>query len=153
MTPPPTESERILASLVVVVDTREQCPYDFPSSIRGTLPTGDYSVQGMEGRVCVERKSLSDLYGSLGHGRDRFRREWERMAEMERAAVVVEASLHDVRCSPPAYSSMHPRAVVHTLISWHARYGVPVIYAGSRKYGKQYTGYFLAQCFRHLLEK
>ena len=64
----------------IVVDTREQTPlsFSFPSII-GTLPTADYSVSGLEEDFAVERKSLPDLFGSLTSGRDRFRRELQRL--------------------------------------------------------------------------
>ena len=56
----------------VVVDTREQRPYRYPGSLRGTLPSGDYSLLGLESLVAVERKEKADAYASLGRGRARF---------------------------------------------------------------------------------
>jgi len=54
---------------VLLVDTREQDPLplhlNHPNWIGGerrvALKTGDYSVEGMEGLLCLERKSLADL--------------------------------------------------------------------------------------------
>jgi ERCC4-type nuclease len=52
--------------ITVVVDTREQEPYTFdPRSvtvIRRALPAGDYSIEGHEDSVAVERKTS---FGSL----------------------------------------------------------------------------------------
>lgn len=91
----------------IIRDTREQLPYSFHGlktdadkgnkplliqTIDRHLKTGDYSIDGLESQVTVERKSLSDLYGTLTHGRAAFIRELERMQEMEFSAVVVEAS-------------------------------------------------------------
>lgn len=143
-------TSKIVRDILIVVDTREQLPYTFPRTVSRALQAGDYSIDGLEDRVAVERKSLPDLFGSVGKGRDRFRREWERLAKMERAAVVIEASLSDVRCSPPAYSAMHPRAVVQTLIAWSVRYDVHVVFAGSRRFGQAYTGFFLAHFYNHI---
>lgn len=57
---------------VVLVDTREQYPLSFdcfPNWIAETrkqkLDVGDYSVQGMEHLLILERKSLSDLISTL----------------------------------------------------------------------------------------
>ena len=46
---------------VIVADSREQEPLTFTrlQSVRGTLYSGDYSVQGLESKFAVERKSLS----------------------------------------------------------------------------------------------
>ena len=53
-------------NLTVIVDTREQLPLELSMcTIRGTLPTGDYSILGFEEYVVVERKSLPDLIGCM----------------------------------------------------------------------------------------
>ncbi len=67
---------------VIRVDTREQTPLEFPHlpSVRGTLATGDYGLDALPRQMCVERKSVADLIGSLSTDRARFERELERMA-------------------------------------------------------------------------
>lgn len=86
--------------MTVVVDTREQRPFSFDparvTTIRGTLPVGDYSIAGHELEVVVERKSLQDYVGSITQGRARFFRELERLALYDYAAIVVEGSLEDL---------------------------------------------------------
>lgn len=118
----------------IVVDSREQLPYDFNHVVVKCLHTGDYSLEGLEVEVAIERKSLPDCYGSLGGGRKRFKEEWERMAEMNFAAVVVEASL--VEFLGQSESKMNPKAAINSLISWQVRYGVPVWFACSRTLAK-----------------
>ena len=92
----------------IAIDNREQQPYSFGlatveplgySSVRTIttyLPTGDYSIVGLEGRFAVERKSLEDLYATLGQGRSRFEAEFQRLNAMDFAAIVIEADLRDV---------------------------------------------------------
>ncbi len=77
----------------VIVDTREQAPYFVGRAWaeRGTLKTGDYSLAGYQDRVCVERKSLPDAFGSYGRGRERFEREHERLRDMD-SAILIESS-------------------------------------------------------------
>ena len=55
----------------MVIDTREKRPYSFPRSVVRGLPAGDYSIDGFEDRVAVERKTHADMYGSLGARRER----------------------------------------------------------------------------------
>lgn len=91
---------------VVIVDSREQSPFWFRGHRCGSkrqyremivrtkvagLPTGDYSLEGFEDRVTIERKSLSDAYGTFSHERERFERELLRMAKFENAAIVIES--------------------------------------------------------------
>jgi ERCC4-type nuclease len=104
------------------------------------LATGDYSILGLTDRVAVERKSLEDLFGTLGRGRDRFRDEFERLAEMDVAGVVIEASLSDIIKRPPEHSRVSPRAVVATVISWSQRWpSIHWWFADSRRLGEIFT--------------
>ncbi len=81
----------------MVVDTREQAPWRFSGRVRvvrATVPSGaDYTVEGFENLIGIERKSLADLVGSLTSGRGRFMRSLERLAERRFRAVIVEAPL------------------------------------------------------------
>lgn len=128
--------------IVIAIDTREQRPYAFPGAEVRTLPTGDYSLIGLEDRVAIERKSKADAYGSLGQGRARFRREWERLAQLDYAAVVIEDTLPGF-LQRPAHSKMNPASAVGTLLAWSVRYRVPVFFAGDRAHAQALTGKLL----------
>jgi hypothetical protein len=88
------------------------------------LPTGDYTIEGFEEEVTVERKSLGDLYATLGQGRRRFEREHQRMAAMQFAAVVIEAEWSTILGQPPPRSALNPKTIVRTAMAWSQRYGV-----------------------------
>lgn len=122
---------------VVLVDQREWLPYAFaeiPADAQfggGTwrvhtrtqlLSSGDYTLDGYADAVAVERKSLQDLFGTVGQGRDRFVRELERLAGMRFAAVVVEAEWSTVFDSPPEHSRLDPRTVWRSVLAWMQRY-------------------------------
>jgi hypothetical protein len=79
----------------IVIDTREQLPLEFNQpTLRGPLPTGDYSIKGLERFVAIERKSAGDLVGCLkGQNRERFERELSRGRGLDYFALVVEADL------------------------------------------------------------
>jgi DNA excision repair protein ERCC-4 len=127
---------------VVVIDTREQRPYWFPRSVVRTLRSGDYSIEGHEDEVAIERKSKADAYGTIGGGRDRFRREIERLARYDFAAIVVESSLPDF-LKPPPHSQLHPHAAIGTLLGWCVRYRLPVLFAGDREHAQAATHHLL----------
>lgn len=122
---------------VVLVDTREQRPYRFEDlradaakgggaliveTATATLPSGDYSLTGFADRIAVERKSLADLFGTIGQGRDRFERELERLNAMDFAAVVVEAQWSEVFDDPPRHSRLTPKTVFRSVNAWEQRY-------------------------------
>jgi ERCC4-type nuclease len=105
------------------------------------LVTGDYSIEGLESEVCVERKQLADLYGTLGKGRSRFQKEVERMADMQFSAVVIEADLREVWRPRDFHqtwqSRLQPRSVEGTMNAWAIRYPkTHWILAGSRRNGE-----------------
>ena len=133
---------------VIVVDTREQKPYRFTRCQVKTLPTGDYSLVGLEDCIAIERKSAADLAGSLGSGRARFRRELERLAQLDYAAIVVEASLKQL-LQPPPFSRMHPKAVVNSMLAWSVQYRMPVFFAGDRAHGHAVTYQLLTKYWRY----
>lgn len=121
----------------VLVDQQEGRPYKFrdlrADAREGRRPlrvatrtvhlkTGDYSLEGMEDRVSVERKSLADLYGTLGGARERFERELARLQQMECATVVIEASWPQILLDPPEFSRLNPKTVHRSIIAWQQEF-------------------------------
>jgi len=135
----------------IAIDTREQKPYEFPGAEVCTLPTGDYSIVGLEDRVTIERKSKADAYNSLGHGRTRFRREVERLAEFDYRAIVIEDTVPGFLRRPP-HSRMNPRAAIGSLLGWSVRYQVPVFFAGDRAHGQALTMKLLQMFWKYRQE-
>ncbi|MGQ9589922.1 MAG: HNH endonuclease, partial [Planctomycetota bacterium] len=133
---------------VVAVDTREQRPYRFPLSETRSLKTGDYSIVGLEDRVAVERKRLEELFTITGRDRERFKRELERMAKLDYAAIVVEADLPQI-LQGAAFSHVSPKAVIGSLVSWSIRYRAHVFFAGDRRHGNALTRRLLEKFWRH----
>jgi len=97
------------------------------------LETGDYSIEGMDELVTIERKSLADLYHTLGQRRNEFEAEHQRMAQMAFAAVVIETDLATAIAHPPAESRLHPRCVYRTFLSWSIRFGTHWWWIGGRR--------------------
>jgi len=116
----------------IVIDTREQTPFcfgDWPTA-PGTLASGDYSIQGLETRAAIERKSLSDLCACVTHERERFERELLRLRGYPVRAVVIEAELSEVMAGRYR-SQVKPAAILGSCAAWQVRYGVPFHCAGT----------------------
>ena len=133
---------------VIAIDTREQRPYDFPGAEVKTLPTGDYSIVGLENLVAIERKTKRDAFNSWGQGRARFRREWERLTTFDYAAIVVEDSVSGFLRRPP-HSKMNPRSAMCSLLAWSVKYRVPVFFADDRAHGQALTRKLLEMYFKY----
>jgi len=125
---------------IILVDTREQRPLYFGEASptrRATLPTGDYSVEGLEGLIAVERKSLGDLFGTVGKGRERFEREIIRASHLRYFGIMVEATFDQVLAGAP-HSQMNSVAVIASLHCWELRYPcVHVHYVGSSLFDRK----------------
>lgn len=125
----------------IVCDTREQAPF-WPDAPRVTLTTSDYSVVNLTDKVGVERKSLSDLLGSLGGvrgiRRKRFEAEFERLGKLDRKAVVIEGSLSAIY-KVKRWGRVTPAMAIGAMFSWEGRYGVPVHWCEDRTQARAVT--------------
>lgn len=135
------------SNFTIVCDTREKIPYTFPykavshnsqpskststDTVTATLETGDYSVLGYEASIAIERKSFEDFLQSITWGRDRFFREVKRLADMRHRAIIVEAEYYDV-LRKNYEREISNRSVIATIHVIQARFGVPVMFLGTR---------------------
>lgn len=139
----------------VLVDHREKLPYEF-AGLRADqaeggrplvigwhtchLATGDYTLDGYAHRIAVERKSLEDLYGTLGQHRDRFVDELHRLNLLEWACVVVEAEWSRILYDPPTFSQLRPKTISRSVIAWQQRFPrVHWLFVPDRRHGEAFT--------------
>lgn len=118
----------------IIQDTREQRPYRFENSTEDALQTGDYSVEGLEDKVVIERKELSDFFNCIGNDRDRFTRELERLAEFDLPIVLIEAEFAEVLKPGENGSGLHPNSILGSIASWTAKYGITFFFCGGRMF-------------------
>lgn len=112
---------------VVLVDTREQNPFDFSrftswfSGIeRRALKLGDYSIAGLEEVCVVERKDLTDLVRSFTAERHGFVQRLQQMSRYPNRLLVVTAALSQVK-SPYGQLLRKPKsnhAGPYSIASW-----------------------------------
>lgn len=70
----------------------------------------------------------------------RFIKELERLAAMDFAGVVVEATLETIMTAPPVRSRVNPRSIFASIIAWQQRFTrVHWYFAGSREVGEAIT--------------
>ena len=94
---------QIAPDFFVIKDTREQDGYYFSKyntcagMIESKLDTGDYAIQGMEDKVCIERKGcIEELAINLGQKKHAFLNEIERMKEFPHKFLILEFTLSDL---------------------------------------------------------
>jgi hypothetical protein len=130
--------------LEIVVDSHERYPYRFAGqqvrTVTRALPVGDYGVVVGDRLVAaVERKSLSDLLGSLLDST--LRHATAELATLPRAAVVVEDRYSQVF----AQERVRPAKIADSLAELQVRHpGVPLVFAETRPLAEEWTYRFLA---------
>lgn len=129
----------------IMVDTREQKPYEFKDIIKNKVHIGDYTARGdYFTNTFIERKSEEDFVGTLGQkGFDRFCREIE-SAQMHNAYVfvVVENSINKIIKN--SYFKSHRSAmglVWHNMRKIQHKYPrvVQFVFADNREQAKNLT--------------
>jgi len=119
----------------VIVDTSEQTPFTFRDIERlkryggGTLIiptkkkslyTGDYSIEGAETEITIERKEMGDFFHCCGGDRERFAGpggQLDRLNQMKFGCVVVEAEWSMVMRGD-RNSKMSPDSIHGSVIAW-----------------------------------
>ncbi len=135
----------------IVIDTREQEPWSFDcGTVRKKLDAGDYSVDGREDFVAVERKSLPDFVHTVIHDLDRFSAELTRLAQLPHACIVVEADLDNVLRgqATEALRGASPASVLGATVHIAVHNGVPVFWCGSRQAALAFTDAYLRMVVR-----
>jgi len=124
----------------IVVDSREQLPLWKTNTVVKKLDVGDYSIEGYEDKISVERKSLADLYGTLGSGHKRFKAELQRAESYEYFGIVVDGSFTSAykKDFPGSYHSKMKGFVITAIIfTLHVKYKIPIFFAQDRTESKQ----------------
>ena len=96
-------AKKRIPNFTVIKDTREQEGYHFSKydkcegMVERKLDTGDYSIEGLEEKICVERKaSPEELATNLGQKKHAFMNEIERMKPFPHKFIILEFSLQDL---------------------------------------------------------
>jgi ERCC4-type nuclease len=86
---------------IIIVDTREQQPWSFEhyATANRKLDTGDYSIEGLEDVLCIERKkSINEIANNITESR--FRDVVDRMSKFKYAFLLLEFDLSHVMHYP-----------------------------------------------------
>ena len=153
----------------IIQDTAEQLPFPFQQIVMGGqqviikrvrqhLRTGDYSIIGLEDRLCIERKSPDDLVGSVCGGHVRLEAEHCRMQEMIRAGgfacLVCEGSYSEIddRLRMEGRDKAAD-TLLGCVASWPAKFGTPWYFCGDRRRAEIVTFRILYRMWRKLVEE
>ena len=147
-------SRLVLPSYTVIRDTREKeghgwifkkhredrRPPRCEGTVERTLDTGDYTIEGYEDLLTIERKEdYGELWGNYGN-RDTFEEEIQRMTKIKHRYILIESHLtkDHFDLSPPQFTKNVPgKALINWLVYLSSRFGVNIIPVG--ECGMQYS--------------
>ena len=125
--------------MIIRVDTREQHPLEFENcpTVRGTISTFDYSLEGDQDSFAVERKSLPDLISSISIQKN-YIRELKKIHRARAAGFpllfyVVEANREDIEhfdFSRFKHRRVGASFIFHQLSDLEYIHGVHVLFSG-----------------------
>jgi DNA excision repair protein ERCC-4 len=131
----------------IIVDSREQKPFQFEGHtlIESKLEYGDYSLHP-NNKLAIERKSLSDLYGTLSGGRERFEREIQKAKKLEGyIVVVVESTLNNMMYQKQKFGKASGEFIAHNMRQLLRKYdNLQFVFCDDRKDAKIKTLHILA---------
>jgi len=136
--------------LTVLVDTSEKNPWAFSPGVLlayANLASGDYTVEGLERVITLERKSLDDLANTLAHDRDRFFAEARRLQEYRYRAIIVEGDLRQI-LDGSFRSRMTPESLIGTCATFAIDYEIPVFFCSTRAAAALYAEKLLTRASR-----
>jgi len=143
---------------VIITDTRENCGYLFKGKeaeakiVMKKLATGDYSLEGFENDIVIERKRINELFGNFAGDRERFMREVERMEKIPYKFLLIEGSFKDLAQMKKVPGKVSIKLVVATLISLMIKHNVKVVFAGNPKLAEQLAYRILIKFFNYKIK-
>jgi ERCC4-type nuclease len=128
-------------NFTIIVDSREQQPWEFAHQVTAVhkLDTGDYSIEGLENVLCIERKkSVSEIANNITE--KRFKDVIERMSQYKYSYMLLEFDLDDIFNYPVGSEiprrlwnkiKISPNFIIKNLLEFQLLNKINIIYCGS----------------------
>jgi ERCC4-type nuclease len=142
---------------VIIVDTREQQPWDFPhhAIANRKLDTGDYSIEGLENMVCIERKkSASEFANNIVESR--FADVISRLENIKYAFLLMEFDLEDLLIYPIGSSvpkkmwdkiKITPAFLIKNILELQINHNIIVYFCGDSSNAQKMAEYILKKIY------
>jgi ERCC4-type nuclease len=144
----------------IIVDTREQQPWSFEdySTSIAKLDTGDYSIEGLEDTICIERKkSVSEVANNITESR--FKDVINRLKEIKYPFVLLEFDLYDVLRYPVGSNvpkrmlskiRISPAFIMKNILDLELKHNIHVIFCGDEVNASKLAGMIFKRMYYHI---
>lgn len=127
----------------IIQDDREKLPWEldehkFKVTVQ-RLAVGDYTFEGFERSVCIEKKSgLREFIINISYlHRERFRRFLKKMSKIKHRIIIIEDDLSNIKSvlSKIKGTRLTEESVHHWLAEIMITYRTPVLFVGKKPRG------------------
>lgn len=141
----------------IIVDTREQQPWDFKdyAVANRKLDTGDYSIEGLEHLLCIERKkSASEFANNIVESR--FKDVVMRMSQLKYSFLLLEFDLEDLLIYPIGSTvpkrmwnkiKISPAFLLKNILELQINHNIIVYFCGDSDNAEKMAQYILKKIF------
>lgn len=148
----------------LTIDSRETLPLSFNVNrfheiVVDGLPFADYWTEiwtngtWQHVPICIERKSLGDLYGTMTNGYERFKRELQRCKDNNFHMILAIEETIDRVHQGYEYSNFSGDSMLKKLGMMQVRYGLEVHYFNGRRAMARWIEELFDACSRDLEKK
>jgi hypothetical protein len=133
----------------IIIDTREQIPWEFGfhNTAKKKLDTGDYTIEGFENILAIERKkSVSEIATNLSESR--FSDVLDRLSKIKHPYMVFEFSLDEVYSFPVGSDipkklwdklRISGNYIIKRLIEIQLKYNIQVVFCGDSDNAEKFS--------------
>ncbi len=144
-------------NFTIIVDTREQQPWDFAhyATAHRKLDTGDYSIEGLENTVCIERKkSASEFANNIVESR--FVDVVSRLSNIKYSFLLLEFDLEDLLVYPIGSTvpkklwnkiKITPAFLVKNILELQINHNIIVYFCGDSSNAQKMAEYILKKIY------
>jgi ERCC4-type nuclease len=128
------------SEFTIIIDTREQQPWVFDHYITASkkLDTGDYSIEGLENLVAIERKkSVSEFANNITESR--FKDVVLRLSSIKHSFLLMEFDLEDILIYPVGSNvpkkmwdkiKISPSFIIKHILELQMNHNIKVVFCG-----------------------
>ena len=137
----------------IIVDTREQQPWSFDHYVKANkkLDTGDYSIEGLEHVLAIERKkSVCEFANNITESR--FKDVVKRLSEIKHSFILLEFDLEDILIYPVGSSlprrlwdkiKISPSFIMKHILELQLYHNIKVVFCGDSDNAEKMAEYIL----------
>lgn len=141
----------------VVIDTREQQPWSFDNYAKANrkLDAGDYSIEGLENILAIERKkSVNEIANNITE--PRFKDAIARLAQLKYSFLLLEFDIENVLNYPIGSDlprrlwdkvKISPAFLMKNVLEWEMNHNIKVIFCGSSSNAELVAEYILKKVY------